>query len=575
MQASPSTLTGDRETDPLTPENYAVRYGSLLLSTLAINIVSLALPIMTLQVYDRILPNPGSGTMPVLIAGLCVAIILEAALRLCRAYIIGRSGASYEHLIACKAMHKMLNADLACLQNQSVGEYLQRMSAISKLRDFYNGYALITIAELVFVPGFFFLIWFISGPLVLVPMAVLGLFIAVSLYKGTGLKDALIERERGDEKRFNFLIESLSGIHTIKALASEKVFERRYEELEKDSTQQNYIVTEKTADLFNTSTIFANLMIACVISLGAIMVLGGGITTGVLIATLLLSGRMMQPVQKALALWARYQDYQLARANVEEIISLPQHITTPDKRSEEVLPKGILEMRNISLHYGEEGKPILNGIYLSLHKNETILIRGEHGSGKTSLLDVMSGLQPPSEGEVLIDDIPVQEYAAEKLCHHIGFIRTSSMIFRGTIRDNITCFGQSDEKTAREVSTLLHVDRDVAKLPGGFDTLLSGNNTDNVPVGLQHRIAIARVLATKPKIILFDNADRTLDKEGYAAIYSLLARLKGKISMILVSSDKNICGLADRTLVLQDGRLTETDEVYSKGNVRPYKELRI
>lgn len=567
--------TADEKHDPLIPENYAIKPVSLLLSTLSINILSLALPVLTLQVYDRILPNPGSSTMPVLVAGLCMAVMLEALLRLCRAYVIGRSGASYEHLMSCAAMNKILNADFSKLGTQSVGEYLQSMSAIGKLRDFYNGYALTTYAELLFVPIFLGLIWFIAGPLVLVPLVILSLFVAVSIIKGKGLKEALLDREHGDEKRFNFLIESLSGIHTLKALAAEKFFERRYEKLEDISTRQNFAVTQKTADIFNVSTIFSHLMIACVITAGAVMVLGGQITTGVLIATLLLSGRMMQPVQKALSLWARYQDYSLARERVEAIFATPQHVISAAATSDESHAKGTLDINHVRFRFRDEGPWLLDGTQLSLKKSEIVLIRGDHGCGKTTLLSLMAGLHRAQEGGVVLDGRPIEEYTPENLCRHIGLIRTQAMIFRGTIRDNITCFGQTEEAVAREISALLNVDRDVAKLPSGFDTMLNGNSTDSVPAGLQHRIAMARVLAAKPKIILFDNADRTLDKEGYATIYSLFARLKGKVSMALVSDDKNICALADRTLVLHDGRLQETQDVYSKGNVRPYKELRI
>ena len=567
--------TEDQKPDPLTPENYAIKPASLLLSTLSINILSLALPVLTLQVYDRILPNPGSSTMPVLVTGLCIAVMLEAILRLCRAYVIGRSGASYEHLMSCAAMKKILNADFSKLGTQSVGEYLQSMSAIGKLRDFYNGYALTTYAELLFVPIFFGLIWYIAGPLVLVPLVILGLFVAMSLVKGKGLKEALLDREHGDEKRFNFLIESLTGIHTLKALAAEKFFERRYEKLEDVSTRQNFVVTQKTADIFNVSTIFSHLMIACVITAGAVMVFAGQITTGVLIATLLLSGRMMQPVQKALSLWARYQDYSLARTRVEAIFETPQHIVSPSATSDNSYAKGTLDLNHVRFRFRDEGPWLLDSLNLSLKKNEIILIRGEHGCGKTTLLSLMAGLHRTQEGGVVLDGRAIEEYTPENLCRHVGLIRTQAMIFRGTIRDNITCFGQTEEAVAREISALLNVDRDVAKLPSGFDTMLNGNSTDSVPAGLQHRIAMARVLAAKPKIILFDNADRTLDKEGYATIYSLFARLKGKVSMVLVSDDKNLCALADRTLVLREGRLQETQDVYSKGNVRPYKELRI
>jgi ATP-binding cassette subfamily C protein LapB len=567
--------TAAPESDPLMPKNYAIKPVSLLVSTLAISILSLALPVMTLQVYDRILPSQGSGTLPVLIVGVCVAVVLEALLRLCRAYVIGRSGATYEHLLSCAAMGKILNSDFSRVGSQGIGEHLHRMNSVSKIKDFYNGYALTTYAELVFVPIYLILIAFISGYLVLVPCSILLLFIAVSMHKGRNLKAALLDREKSDDQRFNFLIEALEGIHTLKAFAVEKFFERRYEALEEDSTRRNYAVTEQTSEIFNTASTFSHIMVAAVISIGALFVLDGHITTGVLIATLLLSGRMMQPVQKALGLWTRYQDYMLARAHVAEVLSMPQHILQVQEKTEQVLPTGNIEVRGLRFRYRDDDPWVLDGINFTMKPGEAVLLQGANGSGRSTFFNILAGIHFACEGEVLIDGCPIEGYKPETLSRHIGYIRTSSVIFRGTIRDNITCFGQIEEEKAREVASIMRVDRDVARLPGGFDTFLNGNNTDSIPHGLGHKIALVRVLATKPKIILFDNADRTLDKEGYSMIYSLFARLKGKVSMLLVSEDRNICGLSDRSIVLDQGRIRETDEVFSKGNVRPYKELRI
>ena len=144
--------------DVLKPVGYKKNNASLLLSSFAISMLSLALPIMTLQVYDRILPNQGTGTLPVLIVGVCIAVMLEAVLRICRSFVIGRAGASYEHMVACDAMKTVLNADISKMGRHGVGEHLHRMGAVSKIKDFYNGYALSVMAEVAFVPVFFALI---------------------------------------------------------------------------------------------------------------------------------------------------------------------------------------------------------------------------------------------------------------------------------------------------------------------------------------------------------------------------------------------------------------------------------
>lgn len=561
-----------RRTDLARPEGYKASLPSLLLSSFTINILSLALPVMTLQVYDRILPNPGSGTLAVLMAGVCVALLLEIALRLCRAYVLGRSGAAYEHRMSCRAMERMLGADLTRIGAHGVGEHMHRFAAIGKMKDFYNGYALTVLIEAAFVPLFLILIVYIAHELAIVPAAIMAVFIAVSLWRGHRLQAALAARETADNTRFDFLIEALEGVHTVKSFALEKIFERRYEALEETSTARNHAVTQETAATFNTGTIFSHLMVAAVIGAGAYMALDERLTTGALIATLLLSGRMMQPVQKLLGLWARYQDYTLARARVAEMMTTPQRVLHTDAAPPRVA-QGQLTLQDVTLHHTDAPAPVLSGIDLSLRRGEAIQLCGPHGTGKTSLLKVICGIYPATQGRVQIDGADIAGFAPRDLPRHVGYIQTNATIFRGTIRDNITCFGQTPEAQAREVAALLDLDKDVARLPGGFDTFLGGGNDGGITSGMKQRIAIVRTLATKPRLILFDNADRALDRHGYAMIYSLLARLKGKATLILVTDDHNIAGLADRRFDLASGTLRERDPETDKSNIHPYREL--
>ncbi len=563
---------GAQERDTLKPKGFTIETGNLLISTLAINILSLALPIMTLQVYDRILPSQGSGTLPVLIAGVCLAVTLEAALRLTRSYALGWAGAAYEHRLSCEAMKHILNSDLSVLGPYGVGENINRLTAIGKLKDFYNGYALITLWELIFVPIFLGVVIYIAGPLAFIPAAVLMIFTVVSLSQGRKLRRALQNRDETDDARYNFLIEGLEGIHTIKSFALENIFTRRYEILEESSTFANYNVTEATASTFNAGSVFSHLMVAAVIACGAVFVLHGSITTGALIATVLLSGRMLQPIQRVLALWAKYQDYSLAREKVETLFETPQHVHLPDIG---LKPErdGALQVKNLSFRYSEDHPWLFQNVNLTLNRGDSILLDAAHGAGKTTFLELVSGLYPATRGEISVDGHNILSYQPEKIIEHVGYIQTEGLIFRGTIRDNLTCFGQIDEHQVREVANLLKIDSDIAKLPSGLDTFLSGNNTDNIPPGLKQRIAMVRVLAPKPRIILFDDADRALDRDGYNLVYSLLARLSGKVAMIIISDDYNLRGLTERSFTLSEGGLLETDNVYNAAHVRPNEEM--
>lgn len=556
----------------LRPDGFRISVFSLLLGTLAINILSLALPVMTTQVYNRILPNPDSGTLPVLITGVCIALFLETILRLSRAYMMGWAGAAYEHRLSCEAMAHVLKSNPRHIHAFGMGEHLHRMAAIGKLKDFYNGYALVTLFELAFLPLFFALIYYIAGPLVIVPAVILGLFTLISLMQGSRLRQALKDRDEADDERFNFLIESLEGIHTIKSFALENFFERRYESFEKKSSLANYKVTQDTAATFDMGTIFSHIMVGAVIFVGAYFVLENNVTTGVLIATLLLSGRMMQPVQRALVLWAKYQNFTLSREKVQQLFNTPLHspaeiVTEPERQ-------GTLTVSGLHFRYKKQDPWLLKDIGFDVKAGEVVLFTGTDGSGKTTLLHLIAGIYPPAHGHIDVDGMNVSRYPVNTLSRHIGYIRTEGVIFRGTIRDNLTCFGQTDEKDVRELAGLLKVDRDVSRLPSGFDTFLSGNMTDTIPPGLKQRIAMVRALATRPKLILFDNADRALDSEGYALVYSLLAGLKGQTTLILVSDDPNLQSLATCTYHLQQGTLVQPALHPEQVNIKPYRELK-
>lgn len=568
-----SINTSRQKKDPLSPAGFRLDVGYLLLGTLAINILSLALPVMTLQVYDRILPNPGSGTLPVLMAGVCLAIFLEAMLRLIRAYMIGWSGAAYEHRMSCAAIQHILGSDLSKLGPFGTGEHLSRIDSIGKLKDFYSGHALVTLSELVFVPMFLGLMIYIAGALAVVPAVILMAFTVVSLSFGQKLRASLKMRDEADDQRYNFLISGLEGIHTVKSFALENRMARQYEELESVSTLANYRLTESTSATFNAGAIFSNLMVIGVITVGAVFALQGMLTTGALIATILLSGRMMQPVQRALALWAKYQDYTLARERVEDIFDTPRH--TPLVNDNRVQRRGSLEIDNLSFRYGPQSPWIVKDAHLSVSQRDVVLLTGGHGAGKTALLELIAGIYPPSRGEIKIDGQNVMRYAPDELIRHVGYIEQDGTIFQGTIRDNMTCFGQIMDKDVQDIAQMLNVDKDVAKLPSGFDTRLDGHGMQAIPPGLRQRIAMVRTLAQKPRLILFDNADRALDRKGYHLVYDLLARLRGKAGLVIVSDDRNIRGLANRFVALDNGQLVEIDQQQSTGNIHSYRELKI
>ncbi len=553
---------------------FRVNLFHLVLSSLVVNLLALAMPIMMLQTYDRILPHHGIGTLTLLVLGVITAVFLEMFLRIARSYLTSWSGAVFEHKTSCSAMEHILQSPMQRFEEQGSGTYLQKMASISRLRGFYSGQALLTIVDLPFIFIFLFLIYYIAGNLVFIP---LGLFCAFSLlawFVGYKLRQQVTEQDFSGKIRYNFIIETLSGIHTLKGLGLEKFFLRRNDRLQTRISSAHYQVALTNNIAMNCGMLFSQIMTVAVVSFGALKVIHGDMGTGGLAACVLLSGRIMQPVQRALSLWTRFQSFFIDRKELQDIFNLPTTTYSDTKQIKQ--PVGHVIFRNVSFHYEPESPMLLRDLDLELRPGDSLAISGSAGSGKTTILHMITGLIKPSKGEVLVDGANPHLVKPAILSAHVGYLPEKGTIFYGTIRENLTFFNTANEEDAMVAAKFLGIDDAVAVLPAGYETQLTDNVTDPIPPGLKQRIAIARVLANKPRIILFDNADRGLDKHGYNLMFSLLGRLRPRTVMIIISDDRNILRLADREYFLHHGRLQEAAPADSKiHNVLPFREFRI
>lgn len=519
---------------------------------LMLNIFSLSLPVMMLQIYDRIIPNQAFGTLTMLIIGVGVALVLEAALRTARAWLTAWTAASNDHAHTCAALDRFCRADLRVFEASGAGAHMQRLSAIGKLREFYSGQTLTAMIDLPFAALFLVMIAYFGGVLVLVPLTLLVVFGLLARDAGGLLKRRLQGRSASDDRKSNYLISTLGGIHTAKAMSMEKPLLRLFEEHQAGVTRSSYRVAQASGLAATLSAAFSQLSQIATAAAGCLLVLKGDLSMGGLSACTLLAGRALQPVQRVMGTWLRLQDFSVAREHAAAIFALPARTR---EAGELPVPEGRLAVRDASFGYGE--RKLFEHVSFEAQPGEIIAITGERGAGKSTLLQVIAGVLAPQAGAVEVDGIDTSTRSMADLASHVGYLPQQAVIFKGTILENLTGFQARDDiaAMAKHVSGELGLDTIVNLLPHGYATMLDGTTADPIPPGVKQRIALARVLKNMPALLLFDDADRALDKEGYNCLFRLIGRFKQHRTIIIVSEDWNLLSFADRTYRLEGGRL--------------------
>lgn len=526
----------------------------LAVASLFLNILGLAMPMSLLQVYDRILPNKSTGTMVLLLLSVLGALLLESILNFGRSWVTGWVGARFEHKAGCEALRRLAMTGIDNFEKEGSGVHLERMNSLATVREFYAGQALLTLLDLPFAALYLGLVAMMGGHLVLVPIFLLAAFAFAAMKVGHSLRDAIQKRITADDRRFNFIIEVLGGIHSVKAMSMEAQMVRRYERLQESCAESYHQVALKSANALGVSSFFSQMTTIAVAAFGSLVVMDGDMTTGGLAACSLLAGRAMAPLQKALGVWTRFQTFLLARERLEEIFKLPQEAAGNLPKLESA--HGKLELENVSFRFGDKGPDIITDASISIEEGECIAILGGNGSGKTTLLTLMQGALRPKSGRLLMDGRDVTEFDPQSVRDKIAYLPQMGVLFQGTILQNITMFRPELEDVAVETAALLGLDEVVSTMPMGFDSAVGDGAYDSLPRGIKQRIAIARALVKNPRIVLFDEANTAVDGAGDNFLRVWLERAKGKRTLVLVTHRPSLVKLADRVFDLDQGRLT-------------------
>lgn len=554
MRASATGGTITRASQLVAGQRHLVE---LSLVSLLINLVALALPLTMLQVYDRILPNANIATLDVLVLGVGLAILVEIFLRQLRESLAAGIAARFEHRGHVLSLTRLLRMPMADFEKDGDGSHLERLAAVDQLRDQVGGRSFIALVDFPFVFIYLGVIYFLGQELVLVPLGLAVLFTIIALGQGMLLQKVAEDTAVQDERRHNFMIETLGGIHTVKALAAEAQMLRRFERLLENAIGGRRQVALRNASVQMMAALFSQFTTVLVVAGGALLVMDNRMTVGSLAACTMLAGRITPVVQGALSVWLRRQTLRMARRRVASTFAIPDAGNRP--AMPEMRGAAKLELRGLGHGRRGDGRRQVSGIDLTLEPGESISIRGDNGSGKSLLLWLMTGQLTPDEGRVLLDDVDLSTVDAGSLNRHIGYLSDQGDLIQGTLLENLTLFDREREAAAMQVAEELGLNDVAAYLSQGFEAKLGGRIADILPRGVVQRVAIARVLALEPRVILFDDAAMLLDGSAETLLMDAIRRRKGFCTLVIVSHRPSTLKVADRHFELVDGTLRETE----------------
>lgn len=554
MKNTPSNTSGSVSFNALeqkpTPMIKASRLPlSVYFGSAFVNFLGLALPLTILHVYDRVLPNQAFNTLAMLVIGLIGVVILDSVLRIGRGAIMGWRAAAFGHSKSMDAMARLMASNSSQLKNTKGSAIISQLQALSDMSEFQGSTARLLLIDIAWVPVFAIVITVIAGPLIAVPTAFLIAFVIYISFQTRRLRTIIDKREEVEERKYDFMLETLQTMQTVKSHAMEPLMMRRFERLQSSSSLELKHNVLSSQTIAQAAGLFALLMTLGVVVFGALMVIGGSLTIGALAACMLLSSQMMQPIMRSLSSWTQIVQNDHKKAEVDklyaQISGQPAIIERVERHQPEFAPASI-SIRDLAFH-GANDQVVFENINLDIAKGQFVGLKGADGSGRSVLLRNIMGELAPTHGEISVNGMAPSD--ARRLMAYVGQV---PQVFRGSILDNLTLFGTYTAQDAKWVADLSGLSSEIHRLPDGFDTQLLGSSNPELSTAFSQLICIARAVVSKPSILLLDASNNGLDAKTESSFADMLQHLSGKMTIILATQRPSLLRQSDAVFELSN-----------------------
>jgi subfamily B ATP-binding cassette protein HlyB/CyaB len=536
-----------------------VKYRRLLLEVLAVSAVlqvfGLVSPLMFQVVMDKVMVNRAFHTLNVVCVALLISAVFEVLLSGVRNYVFAHTASRIDVELGARLFRHMLTLPLAYFGARRVGDTVARVRELENIRNFLTGQALTALIDFFFSIIFLAVMCMYSVWLTLVVVVSLPVYAAISMMITPILRQRLNEKFARTADNQSFLVETVSGVETIKAMAVEPQFTRRWDNQLAGYVSAGFRVTSLGNVGQQLIQLVGKLVSLVTLFLGARFVIEGKLSVGQLVAFNMMAQHVAAPVLRLAQLWQDFQQVGISMSRLGDILNTRTELS----QSRQTLPavRGNISLQDIRFRYRPDGPTILDGVSLDIAAGEVVGIVGRSGSGKSTLTKLLQRLYVPEQGRVRIDGIDLALADPAWLRRQIGVVLQENLLFNRSIRENIAI---TDPGAPLDVvihaAQLAGAHDFISELPEGYDTIV-GEHGSNLSGGQRQRIAIARALVTNPRILIFDEATSALDFETERVIQrNMQAMCEGR-TVIIIAHRLSSVRRAHHIVAMDKGRIVE------------------
>ena len=529
-------------------------YRDVLLAALIVNLFALALPLFSMNVYDRVVPNHAVETLWTLATGVLIVLCGDFALRTLRGYFVDLAGARADVRLSATIMEKVLDLRME-VRPESAGSFASNLRAFESVRDFISSATVTAFIDLPFALLFLLVIGWIAWPMV-IPFVVGIVLLLIHSLTVQRRMHALAETSyRASAQRNATLVEGLVGIETVKALGAEAVIQGKWESSATLVASVGARLRLLAATATNGALWVQQMVSLATVVIGVYLIRDGALTMGGLIACYLLSSRAMAPIGQVAGLLVQYHSAATAFESLDELMKRPVERPPEMRFTSRPALRGEIEFRNVGFAYREGEEAVLREVSFRIRAGEKVAVLGRVGSGKTTLEKLILGLYRPGSGAVLVDGIDLRQLDPAELRRNIGYVPQDVTLFYGSLRDNIAMgLPQADDAVVARAARIAGLAEFVDAHPHGYGMLV-GERGESLSGGQRQAVAVARALIADPPILLLDEPTAAMDHASEEALKQQLREHAAGKTMIVVTHRTSLLDLVDRIIVVDAGRI--------------------